>query len=229
MLQGLAVREPAAAPRATARAYRPVAALRRPFSPARRQDLAGASEEVLLRIAQDSSVASLRRRAADVLLSRCRDLVVGWCLRLLRDPDRAQDAAQDTLLLAWRHLPGFDGRSRFSTWLYPIARRRCLALLRPRVLARDADVDPAQLVADEADPLERLGWRQVHDDALDTIEHALLPHEREALRLRVIEELGVDEITLALGFTSASGARGVLQAARRKLRASLPQHAEAIG
>jgi RNA polymerase sigma-70 factor (ECF subfamily) len=42
-------------------------------------------------------------------------------LRILGDPDQAQDVAQETCLKALRGLKGFDGRSSLSTWLHRIA------------------------------------------------------------------------------------------------------------
>jgi DNA-directed RNA polymerase specialized sigma24 family protein len=48
----------------------------------------------------------------------------------------------------------------------------------------------------------------------------LKPTEHEAVVLRYFECLPVDEITQVLGITQASGARGVLQSAKRKLRAA---------
>lgn len=52
------------------------------------------------------------------------------CLALLRDPAAAEDAAQDSLLRAWRALARYDaGTGAWSTWLYAITRNRCLSLL----------------------------------------------------------------------------------------------------
>jgi RNA polymerase sigma-70 factor, ECF subfamily len=47
-------------------------------------------------------------------------------LALGKDGHWAEDLAQDTLVEAWRSLARFDGRCRFSTWLYGILRHRFL-------------------------------------------------------------------------------------------------------
>jgi DNA-directed RNA polymerase specialized sigma24 family protein len=56
---------------------------------------------------------------------------------------------------------------------------------------------------------------------LDLVRRHLDPLEREAIWLRCYEGMPVEEITGLLGIDTASGARGILQRARRKLRAAL--------
>jgi RNA polymerase sigma-70 factor, ECF subfamily len=47
--------------------------------------------------------------------------VHGLCLRMTREPDRAEDCTQQTFINAWRSLPRFEGRSAFGSWLHRIA------------------------------------------------------------------------------------------------------------
>jgi len=161
------------------------------------------------------------RDAAELLLSRYRGRVYLWCYRVVRDHELALDMAQEALILAWRALPRFDERAQFSSWLFAIVRNRCLTALRPRKLSRDEAVDPDALLADGEDPLDRVAWTQEEDAVLELIRQELEPLEQEVLWLRAVERVPVDEITRMLAIPSASGARGVLQSARRKLRAKL--------
>lgn len=59
-----------------------------------------------------------------------RNLIFGVVMKILRDQDQAEDAAQDAMLLAYRHRASFRGDARFSTWLYRIAATTALMHLR---------------------------------------------------------------------------------------------------
>ncbi len=56
--------------------------------------------------------------------------VYGLCLRMTGQPESAEDLTQDTFVNAWRSLPGYEGRSSFSTWLHRIAVNAVLARRR---------------------------------------------------------------------------------------------------
>jgi RNA polymerase sigma-70 factor, ECF subfamily len=56
--------------------------------------------------------------------------VYALCLRMTGHPESAEDTTQDTFVNAWRSLPGYEGRSSFSTWLHRIAVNAVLAKRR---------------------------------------------------------------------------------------------------
>jgi RNA polymerase sigma-70 factor, ECF subfamily len=75
-----------------------------------------------------------------------RDFVYGVAMRYMKDEEDASDVTQDALLLAYRHLDGFRGNSRFTTWLYRIAATTALMHLRkrrrtPLMISVDAPAD----------------------------------------------------------------------------------------
>ena len=59
-------------------------------------------------------------------------VVVRTALAALGRQDDAEDVAQETFLLAWRHLPRFRGEASFRTWLLTIVWRQALAKRRAR-------------------------------------------------------------------------------------------------
>lgn len=104
----------------------------------------GEGESIERRIVELRESAS--ERSDEALAARCRaadhdaftELVdrykhkVHWIvLRMVGDVD-AEDLTQEVFLRAYQALPGFRGDSKFSTWLYKIARNLCLSELRRR-------------------------------------------------------------------------------------------------
>lgn len=183
--------------------------------------LQSVSDEELIRRFQADPEGSDGPAAAEALFGRYLRRVYSWCRRYLRDHERAMDAAQDVLASAWRALPGFDHRSPFACWLFVIARNRCYSAMRPVSLTRDDEEDPDTLVDARPGPDEALERREEEASMLELIKGTLDRQEQDALVLRCFERLPVDEITRTLDLQSASGARGLLQTARRKLRAAL--------
>ncbi|MBK7369606.1 MAG: sigma-70 family RNA polymerase sigma factor [Candidatus Eisenbacteria bacterium] len=176
-------------------------------------------DEELVRIAQASPNMPAGRKALAQLLHRYQDRLYSWCYLQVRDRERALDLVQETMLAACQGLHRFEGRSRFSSWLFAIARYRFLGCVRaPRLLIDDAaELDE---VASSAPTIEDEYVRREQEKRLiAVIDQVLEPVEHLALWLRCVECKTVDEITRLLELESKSGARGLLQTARRKLRA----------
>jgi RNA polymerase sigma factor (sigma-70 family) len=180
----------------------------------------GSDEQLLERAVADHG-GDAGRAAASELLRRHQRRVYLWCHRYFRDHDRAVDAAQDVLLSAYRGLATFERRARFSSWLFAIARNRCLkSLAAPRWL-RDEDAELDRVPDPAPSPEEAFVERQAEDRLRELIERHLDPEESEALWLRCFEKMPVDDIGRTLRLDNATGARALLQRARRRLRAAL--------
>jgi RNA polymerase sigma-70 factor, ECF subfamily len=164
---------------------------------------------------------SIDGKVAAELLGRYASRVLAFCRKYVRDGDQAMDLSQDILMSAFEALPQFQRRSPFSAWLFTIARNRCTRAVRRPSWMRDDDADLNQL-RDPGRPEDQRVESEQEQRAIERMmEEHLEPIERKALILRCVECLSVEEITRALEISQASGARGVLQTARRKLRAAL--------
>ena len=181
---------------------------------------AGAADQDLLDVVRHDPDSARRRQAAVELVTRYRDAVYLWCYRYTRDTERALDLSQDVLTTVWEKIGTFEGRSKFSSWLFSITRNRCIDGSRRVDILADEPV--SEDLPDPA-PLPDAAFADGEDESwlLRTIRTELTREEQGAIWLRCVERLPVDEVTRILGVDGASGARGVLQRARRKLRAAM--------
>jgi RNA polymerase sigma-70 factor, ECF subfamily len=142
-----------------------------------------------------------RAAAFELLVPRYEGKVYRLCWSLLRNDAQAADAAQDSLLRAWRALDRYDpGTAALSTWIYAITRNRCLSLLaeRPRNTALLALPD----VQAEAEAVAAPDDRRADEAAqhLRRCVQALPEAQRNALTLYYFEERSVSAAAAMLGW-----------------------------
>ncbi|MHB1450173.1 MAG: sigma-70 family RNA polymerase sigma factor, partial [Bellilinea sp.] len=130
-------------------------------------------------------------------------------LKILRDPQDAEDVLQESYIKALRALPEFEGRSSLSTWLYRIAVNEALMLLRKRrvnlvPVEEDPDEDDLQagmVLTDwrflPEDELLSAESRRRLEQAVDTLPETL----RVVFMLRDMEGLSIRETAGMLGLT----------------------------
>jgi RNA polymerase sigma-70 factor, ECF subfamily len=130
--------------------------------------------------------------------------VYGAALRILGDPARAQDVAQDVFLRVWRNPGRYDARrGELGSYLRLMARSRALDLWRENQAAGRAR-DRLELVAVQEEPRveERPATMAERDEDRDTIREALrkLPEaQREAIVLAYWAGMTADQIAQRSG------------------------------
>lgn len=132
--------------------------------------------------------------ALDALLAAIRPDVLRRCARILPFTADAEDACQEALLAVARGISTFEGRARFTTWLYPVVANSAFATYRRmRRTARDAGLDLAPEVADPRRVSVLAGTRLDVVEALERLRRQM-PHVVEAVVLRDLMGLDYAEI-----------------------------------
>jgi len=146
--------------------------------------------------------------ALEELFSRYRGRLYSTALRVLGNPDDAEDALQDGMLAAFRSLNTFEGRSQLSTWLTRIVvnaalmqRRRCR--VSPMVsIDQSVQQDNRPLAEDLCDPAPNPEEIYIRREQLQRLEQALRAVSevrRRAWRLRHVQGLKIREIAAIVG------------------------------
>ena len=153
-------------------------------------------------------------------------------LKMLGDPQDAEDVLQNTFLNALTHIQNFEGRSSLATWLYRIAANEALMLIRkkkPEVNLEDVeggdedeDLRPTQFVDWSGLPEDELlsgEGKKILDAAIGMLPESL----RIVFLLRDVEGLSIKETAEALSLTETNVKTRLLRA-RMFLREALSSY-----
>ncbi|MEJ2867909.1 sigma-70 family RNA polymerase sigma factor [Actinomycetospora sp. OC33-EN08] len=185
--------------------------------------------------------AVARARAGDAtafaaVVEPWRREVHAHCYRMLGSAADADDAAQETLVNAWRSFADFEGRSSVRTWLHRIATRVCLTAIERRGRrALPMDLGPSSERSQRGEPATDIAWLgpwpEGPDDRVQDRESvelafvAALQHlpgnQRAALLLFEVLGFSADEIADQMATTRAS-VNSALQRARAVVREKVP-------
>jgi RNA polymerase sigma-70 factor (ECF subfamily) len=163
-------------------------------------------------------------RAAEWLVQRYADEVMGMCMAVVRDRPTAEDLVQDVFSRAFVGLSGFRAEASARTWLLTITRNRCFDHLRHRrrqpwgIADPDAAVDPDAVPEEVPLPAELLTRRADVETALDQLAEG----DRALIVLRFRSGLDYAELALAFGI-KAGTARMRVSRALQKMRRALEE------
>lgn len=146
-------------------------------------------------------------------MERHSTVVYNLALRLMKDPQEAEEVLQETFISAFRALPKFEGRSRLGTWLYRIAYNAALMRLRKQPAPSESLDEPVLSESGDQMPRQLIDWGSIPDDLLlkrelQTVLKAALETLPATLRsvfvLRDIEGLSTAETAEVLSLTETN-------------------------
>ena len=175
-------------------------------------DPARASDENLAREAQAGSL-----RSFEELVTRYEARLYTFLSRACRNEADGADLTQETFVTVYTKLHRFNPEQSFETWIFTIARRKCVDHLRARKPVAEGEV-PEGL--DEDNPSEVAARSEERNDLWARAREILSEVEFHALWLRYVEELSVEETSRVLGRT-LSHTKVTLFRARTKLAENL--------
>jgi len=131
----------------------------------------------------------------DELVRRHEVKIHNLCYKMLKNYDDAKDMAQESFLKAYRNIKNFDGRSRFTTWLYRIAVNNCINYMKKERPTEEINDEILDIPKDV--PAERYKKKQLKETIYNAI--AKLPEvQKSVFTLRALEDLPYQEISAIL-------------------------------
>lgn len=125
--------------------------------------------------------------------------------RVVKKDEDAEEVAQDAFVKAYRSIGTFNGRSKFSTWLFRIVYNTAVSRVRGKRLQYESIEDHHEsidclAVRSAMDDLEAKERREIIDAVLDALPH----DESTILALYYLEEFTVKEISETLELSTSN-------------------------
>jgi RNA polymerase sigma-70 factor (ECF subfamily) len=179
------------------------------------QSILADDRELVARIGQGDrdALAELSRRHQSSLFF--------YLLRLVGDPEVAEEVLQDSLVAAWQGAIRFEGRSKVLTWLVGIARRQAHNTLRRRGLPL-VDLAEVESLPSLASGPEDQAVANAEREQLAAAMRRLVPAHREVLVLTFVHSLSYREMAEVVGVPEGT-IKSRLSNAKRALRVLLEQ------
>jgi RNA polymerase sigma-70 factor (ECF subfamily) len=185
-----------------------------------------ATDVELVRGALDGSESAFRD-----IVQRYQRPIYGLIVRMVRDPARAEELAQDAFVKAFRALHTYDVHRKFSAWLFTIAHHVAIDEVRKGALVTEpieettADGTRMREFADTSAATPAVLTERIElAGALQKAIARLRPDYREVVALRYERDLDYDEIVEITGLPM-----GTVKSTLHRARKELAEHMENLG
>ena len=162
-----------------------------------------------------------------VLVDQYKDLVFSLSLKMLKNKEEAEEAAQDTFVKVFKSLNNFKGDSKFSTWIYKVTYNTCLDQLKKIKRVQDTipiDDFSENQIQNLENVLDAIDERDRNEMIQDCI-HLLPSEEAFLLILFYFEEQSLEEISKIIDCT-ANNVKVKLYRSRKKIASILKMRLE---
>lgn len=156
------------------------------------------------------------------LVVRYQGMVFSVALRLLGSVETAEDVVQETFIRVWQHFSKYDSGRSIRIWIYTIATRICLDMIKKDVKTErmpEANARCLQTLAEEQNPHHVLENREIAE-AVTSLTSQLSPKQRIVFALIYLEGLTPAEVEDITGMDAGRIKRN-LYAAKEKIKEQL--------
>lgn len=160
--------------------------------------------------------------AFSYLVEKYQNMVYSLALKLLKKPEDAEELAQDTFVKAFQKIDTYEGKSKFSTWLYSITYNACISELRKRRI-QFASIDDRQMTDQDEMKMHDYYRETKKEDQEKYLNLALskIPEDDQVLvTLYYYEGQSMEDISMISGLT-VSNIKVKIHRARKRMYALL--------
>jgi len=129
------------------------------------------------------------------LLVRYERIVFGTCMKMLGNPEDAEEVCQDAFLQVYNKLDGFEGRAAFKTWLYRIVMNLCLNRRKSSAARKRREIQAGQQYVEEVENAYKAFFAATPDDRVQETLNRMRDEDRQVIALRFGSDLSLAEMS----------------------------------
>ncbi len=162
--------------------------------------------------------------AFGILVSKHQGYAFTLALRLLKNREESEEAVQDAFLKAYQALGNFEGKSKFTTWLYTIVYNEAMARIRKRknIDSLDEVQETSQMTSSIPDGFDLLNSNERKEILRFALEE-MKPAESAVISLFYLNQMSIKEIQ-EITAQSSSQVKILLHRGRKNLYSILKKH-----